>query len=142
MKENLSDLTLIKKTDSLGGCHVVFQQFVYELPIYNAFTSVHMDKNNLVKKVDICYHPDLYVEHCEKGISQEEAIRIAIDALNGEKRLAGKVSGEHIIYPKNDKYHATWKVAVPLINPVEEWHVFLYFSILKQEIYWTFKICS
>ncbi len=62
MKETLEDLKFIRKTDSLGGCHAVFQQFFYELPINNAFTSVHMDKNNLVKKVDICYHPDVYVE--------------------------------------------------------------------------------
>jgi len=125
MKENLKDLTLFKKVDSLGGRHVIFQQFVDELPVYNAFTSVHMDKNNLVKKIDVYYHPDLYVEPWEKGILQEEAIRIAIDFLNAEKRLAGKVSGERVIYSKKEKYYAAWKIAVPFINPIEEWLVFI-----------------
>ncbi|MDP2846364.1 MAG: PepSY domain-containing protein, partial [Candidatus Methanoperedens sp.] len=128
MKEKLEDLKFIRKTDSLGGCHAVFQQVFSELPINNAFTSVHMDKNNLVKKVDICYHPDIYVEFpIEKGISRDDAIRIAIDALRGEKRLAKTAIAELIIYLKEKTYHAAWKVAVPLINPVEEWHVFLDF---------------
>ena len=125
MKENLKDLTLIKKAESLGGCHVIFQQFVDGLPVHNAFSSVHMDKNNLVKKIDICYHPDLYVEPWEKGILQEEAIRIAIDFLNAEKRLSGNVSGELVIYSKKEKYYAAWKIAVSFINPIEGWHVFV-----------------
>lgn len=129
MKESLEDITFLRKTESLGGFHVVFQQFINELPVYNAFTSVHMDKNNRINKIDICYHPDLSVEWpLEKGTSQEEAIRIAIDTLNAQKRVAGTVSGEQVIYPKNDKYYVAWKVAVPLINPVEEWHVFLDFK--------------
>ncbi|MCX9081662.1 MAG: M36 family metallopeptidase [Candidatus Methanoperedens sp.] len=125
MKESLKDLTLIKITDSLGGSHVIFQQFFNELPIHNTFISVHMDKKNLVKKVDICYHPDLYIESWEMGISQEEAIHIAIDALKVEKRLSGKVSGELVIYQKREKYYVAWRIAVPLINPIEEWHVFI-----------------
>ncbi|KPQ43051.1 MAG: Fungalysin metallopeptidase (M36) [Candidatus Methanoperedens nitroreducens] len=125
IKENLKDLTLIKKMDSLGGCHVLFQQFVDELPVYNAFTSVHMDKKNILKKVDVCYYPDLNIEPWEKNILQEEAIRIAIDFLNAEKRLSGKVSGELVIYPKKEKYYAAWKITVPFINPIEEWYVFL-----------------
>ncbi|MDP3105042.1 MAG: M36 family metallopeptidase [Candidatus Methanoperedens sp.] len=125
MKEGLQDLTLIRKVNSLGGSHVIFQQFVNELPVHNAFTSVHMDKNNLVKKVDICYYPDLYVEPWEKVISQEEAIHTAIDALNAEQRIAGTVLGEQVIYPKENKYHAGWKVAVHLTDPIEEWHVYL-----------------
>jgi len=129
MKESLEDLTFLRKIISLGGFHVVFQQFINELPVYNAFTSVHMDKNNRINKIDICYHPDLFVElPMEKGISQEEAIRIAIDTLNAQKRVAGTVFGEQVIYPKNDIYYVAWKVAVPLINPVEEWHVFLEFK--------------
>ena len=126
MKTGLEDLRLIKKTESLGGSHVIFQQFINELPVYNAFTSVHTDKNYLVKKVDVCYHPDIYIElPVEKKISQEEAIRIAIESLKAEKRLAGNVSCEQVIYPKDDAYYAAWKVAVPLINPFEEWHVFI-----------------
>ena len=129
MKKSLEDLTFLRKTDSLGGCHVVFQQFINELPVYNAFTSVHMDKNNRINKIDICYHPDLFVElSLEKGISQEEAIHIAIDTLNAQKRVAGTVFGEYVIYPKDDKYYVAWKVAVPLIDPVEEWYVFLDFK--------------
>jgi len=129
MKESLEDLTFLRKTDSLGGCHVVFQQFINELPVYNAFTSVHMDKCNRINKIDICYHPDLLIElPIEKGIPQEEAIRIAIDTLNAQKRVAGTVFGEQVIYPMDNKYYVTWKVAVPLINPIEEWHVFLDFK--------------
>ncbi|MCX9082554.1 MAG: hypothetical protein OIN83_10195 [Candidatus Methanoperedens sp.] len=87
-----------------------------------------MDKCNRINKIDICYHPDLPLElPLEKGISQEEAIRIAIDTLNVQKRVAGTVSGEQVIYPKDDTFYVAWKVAVPLINPVEEWHVFLEF---------------
>lgn len=125
IKENLKDLTLIKKVDSLGGCHVLFQQFVDELPVYNAFTSVHMDKKNLLKKVDVCYYPDLNIEPWEKIILKEEAIRIAIDFLNAKKRLSEKVSGELVIYPKKEKHYAAWKITVPFINPIEEWNVFL-----------------
>ncbi|MCX9084041.1 MAG: M36 family metallopeptidase [Candidatus Methanoperedens sp.] len=126
MKESLEDLTFIRNIESLGGSHVVFQQFVNELPVYNAFTSVHMDKNNRINKIDICYHPDLFVElPLEKGISQEDAIRIAIDTLNAQKRVVGAVFGEQVIYPKHNKYYVAWKVAVPLIDPIEEWHVFL-----------------
>lgn len=129
MKKSLEDLTFLRKTDSLGGFHVVFQQFINELPVYNAFTSVHMDKNNRINKIDICYHPDLFIEMpIEKGISEEEAIMIAIDTLNAQKRVAGTVFGEQVIYPKNDLYYVAWKVAVPLINPIEEWQVFLDFK--------------
>ena len=112
MKESLKDLTLIKIADSLGGSHVIFQQFFNELPIHNAFISVHMDKKNLVKKVDVCYHPDIYIEPGAKGISQEEAIHIAIDALKAEKRLAGNASGETVIYKKREKYYVAWKIRV------------------------------
>ncbi len=87
MKESLEDLTFLRKIDSLGGFHVVFQQFINELPVYNVFTSVHIDKNNMINKIDICYNPDLFVElPLGKGISQEEAIRIAIDTLKATGR--------------------------------------------------------
>ena len=128
MKEGLKDLKFIRKTDSLGGSHVVFQQVSNELPVHNAFTSVHMDKTNRINKIDICYYPDIYVELPLEGISQEEAIRIALDTLHGENRLAKEVFAEQIIYPKRGAYHAAWKVAVPLVNPIEEWHVFLDFE--------------
>ncbi|SNQ60197.1 hypothetical protein MNV_1690007 [Candidatus Methanoperedens nitroreducens] len=129
MRKDLEDLIFIRKTDSLGGYHVVFQQVSGELPVYNAFTSVHMDKNTRVNKIDICYYPDLLVElPTEKGISQEDAIRMALDARHGEKRLAKAASAERVIYPKRDTYHVAWKVKVPLINPVEEWYVFIDFK--------------
>lgn len=69
MKESLQDLTFLRKIDSLGGFHVIFQQFINELAVWNAFTSVHMDKNNRINKIDICYHPDLFVEKksCRDG---------------------------------------------------------------------------
>ncbi len=47
--------------------------------------------------------------------------------LNAQKRVAKTVFGEHVIYPKDNKYYVAWTVAVPLIDPVEEWHVFLDF---------------
>jgi len=126
MKENIEDLKLIRKTNSLGGRHVVFQQVFGELPVYNAFTAVHMDKNNRINKIDICYYPDLFVElPVEKGISKEDAIRIALDSLHGEKRLAREVFAELIVYPEKDTYHVAWKVEIPLVDPIEEWHVFL-----------------
>ena len=126
MKQDLEDLPFLRKTDSLGGCHVVFQQVIHEVPVYNAFTSVHMDKCNRINKIDICYHPDLSVEwRVEKGISGEEAIRIAVETLRAEKRLAGKITTEMVIYPKDGKYYVVWKVAIPLFNPTEEWYVFL-----------------
>jgi len=129
MKKSLEDLKFIRRTDSLGGCHVVFQQVFSGLHVYNAFISVHMDKSNRINKIDVCYHPDLFVESpIEKGISQEDAIRIAIEALHGEKRLGKTVIAEQIIYPKKDAYLVAWKVEVPLINPIEEWYVFLDFK--------------
>lgn len=128
MKESLEDLIFLRKTDSLGGCHVVFQQMFSGLPVHNAFTSVHMDKNNRINKIDVCYHPGLFVEMPVEGVSQEDAIRIAVDTLKGEKRLAKEVFAEQIIYPKQNRYHVAWKVGVPLINPIEDWHVFIDFK--------------
>ncbi|NJD77303.1 MAG: hypothetical protein FIB08_09450 [Candidatus Methanoperedens sp.] len=129
MKENLEDLKLIRETDSLGGYHIVFQQVFDELPVYNAFTSVHMDKNTRINKIDACYYPDMFVElPIEKGISQEDAIQIALDAFHEEKKLAKPASTGRVIYPKKDTYYAAWKVEVTLINPVGEWHVFLDFK--------------
>ncbi len=128
MKESLEDLIFLRKTDSLGGCHVVFQQVFSGLPVHNAFTSVHMDKNNRINKIDVCYHPGLLVEMPVEGVSQEDAIRIAIDTLKGEQRLAKEVFAEQIIYPKQNRYHVAWEIGVPLINPIEDWHVFIDFK--------------
>ncbi len=128
MKESLEDLIFLRKTDSLGGCHVVFQQAFSELPVHNAFTSVHMDKNNRINKIDVCYHPGLFVEMPVEGVSQEDAIRIAVDTLKGEQRLAKEVFAEQIIYPKQNRYHVAWEIGVPLINPIEDWHVFIDFK--------------
>lgn len=125
MKEEPGDLKLIKKTESLGGSHIIFQQFINGLPVHDALTSIHLDKNNMVKKADVSYYPDIYVEAMGTGISKEEAIRIAIIALNAEKRIAGAVLCEQVIYPKDNKYYAGWKVAIPLTDPIEEWHVHL-----------------
>jgi len=126
MNKNLEDLILIRKTDSLGGCHVLFQQVFEGLPIYNAITSVHMDKNNIIQKIDVCYHPEVQVEKpVEKGVSREDAIRISMDALHGETRLAKEVVLEKVIYRKANRYNAAWKVALPLVNPIEDWYVFI-----------------
>jgi hypothetical protein len=87
-----------------------------------------MDKNNRINKIDVCYHPELFVDIPVEGISREDAIRIAVDTLKGEKRLAKEVFAEQVIYPKENRYHVSWKVRVPLINPIEDWHIFIDFK--------------
>jgi len=71
-----------------------------------------MDKKNLVKKVDVCYHPDIYIEPWAKGISQEEAIHIAIDALKAEKKTCRKCFRGDGYYKKREKYYVAWKIRV------------------------------
>jgi hypothetical protein len=101
-----------------GGYHVRFQQLQSGVPVTGAGASVHMAArrqvhmatNDLARGV-----PSFDVEE-EKaaGVTDSEAIRRAVRAVDGRGRLRGTPGAELVIHQFEGRWYLAWKVSVGL----------------------------
>ncbi len=126
IKIDLSDLEFIGKADGIGTVHIRYQQHHEGIPVMNAFTTVHLDKEHKIIKIKSNYHPVIALDTqiiLSRGISKEKAIEIVRSHLKAERKDIHHSSANLIIYPKEDAFYLVWEVRISY--PAESHHVYV-----------------
>lgn len=117
-------LVLDSQMQTPAGYHVRFQQVHAGVPVVGAGASVHltgkrqvhMAINDLARDV-----PPIDVD-TEKaaGLLETEAIRKAVEVVDGRGRLRGKPTAELVVYRLDNRRYLAWKVSVGLsaVKPI------------------------
>jgi len=116
------DLTVSEKTTSPGSTHVIFQQNLNGLPLFDAKIGIHINNNNRVELVNNSYQPlnGLEIENGRGEINDSEAIRIVEeDFVNFTPKGYPKSSLGYL--KGREKFLKVWKINYPTIQPVGDW---------------------
>jgi len=127
MPMDIRDLKLVSVAKGLGGAsHVVYQQTYFGVPVYGAYTVVHLTRNGIVNMVDNRYRPKINVAHIRPFIIRADAIELSLSELGLETVIPlEKLSVNLVIYPKEQRYYLAWRLLIPAIKPRGEWLVFV-----------------
>jgi hypothetical protein len=128
IKKDLSGLKFIIKSYGRDSYHIKYQQFYQEIPVLNAFISIHLNSESKIVMIKNNYH--LFIELDTKailngGLSKEKAIEIAHEYLNAETRLKRDSTAEVAILPIDIQFYLIWIVYVALKNPPAGHHVYV-----------------
>ena len=134
-------LELDSQVQTPAGYHMRFQQVHAGVPVVGAGASVHltgkrqvhMATNDLARDV-----PPIDVD-AEKaaGLPETEAIRKAVEVVDGQDRLRGKPTAELVVYRLDNRRYLAWKVSVglsavkPIATEVDRAAAWLVFIDLK-----------
>ncbi len=141
MKEDLGDVRHISTKKSLNNNHhIEFQQYTGKndeslLPVYNIKSTVHQDKNGVVRSAEINHLKfDSIEEMFNVNIDFDTAINFALEYLNIDKELIKellpKVEESEIIYfpyfnEKTEKFEAklSWHFLIRSTEPLGEFDI-------------------
>lgn len=111
-------LVMERELQTPAGYHVRLEQLHEGVPIVGAGASVHMTRKRQVHyATDDRAHtaPPIRVEEqMGAGLQKAEAIRKAVDHVDGRHRLRGKPTAELAIWRGNGRHYLAWQVAVGL----------------------------
>lgn len=124
MRSNLSDLVVTKVDEGLASYHVRLLQTYKGLKVYNAETSVHMNKDGQVEAIYNDYKPGINID-ITSTISEANATDVARNHINPVGGLRGDINTELLIYPKDDGNYLAYKVLIQAYNPLGDWLVFV-----------------
>jgi len=130
IKRDLSDLKFSNKAEGIKIIHITYQQIYEEIPVLNAFISIHIKTKAKIIIVKSTYHPHPYIGLDTKaiqngGLSKEKAIEIAHEYLKAETRLKSESVADFAILPVEDQFYLTWEVNVSLGNPPQKYLVYV-----------------
>ncbi|VVB94287.1 Fungalysin metallopeptidase (M36) [uncultured archaeon] len=128
IKIDLSDLKFIGRADGIRTVHIRYQQHHDGIPVLNAFTSVHLNKEHKIIKIKLNYHPAITLDTKRilgQGISKEQAIGFVKSHLAAETKDIHHSSANLIIYPKDDAFYLAWEVRISLKSPAQSHHIYV-----------------
>lgn len=125
----LTDLKLVKITQSPAGYEIKFQQYVHEAPVYRAQVLIYLTKSRQVYRLNNGYRPAAGLVDVEavmkKGIEAPEACRVAVEEVQGKCSLDRQPTAELTIYKLRGKDYLSWQISVALKVPTQVWKVFV-----------------
>lgn len=129
MKQNLSDLKFIRKANGLGTIHIEYQQHHEDVPVFDAFTLIHLNREHNIIQIKNYYHPVIALDTkliLSQGISKGKAIE-TVHLLFFEKRIHEDCTCEaHLkIFPEDDEFYLTWEVCTLIKFPESCMHVYV-----------------
>jgi len=128
IKLDLSDLKFVSKADGLGTIHFRYQQHHEDIPVLNAFTSVHLNKEYKIVKIKTNYYRGILLNTkniLSNGITKEKALEIVNLILDAEPKGIHHFLADLVIFPEDDKFYLAWEVRISLKYPAESHHVYI-----------------
>lgn len=125
MPASLADLRLLNTTYGLDSSHVYFQQTYQGLPVYGAYTSVHLDRFQRIQVLHNRYQADLAADLSGASVSASQAVQIAQQAIGLVRPRSGNAPPpEQVIFPQADhSSRLAWKVIILAAEPQGDWEV-------------------
>ncbi|MEA3337639.1 MAG: M36 family metallopeptidase [Chloroflexota bacterium] len=120
----LPDLALVSVKHGLDSSHVLFQQTYNDLPVYGAYVSVHLDKDDQVQVLHNGYLAEIQVPDDQASVSAVEAVQIARDAIGfNAPRNDSPAPVKEILPRGHDHGRQIWRVMVIAADPQGDWEV-------------------
>lgn len=123
MKEDLSDLNVIRVNRTAARTHVKLQQTYKGIPIANVFVLVHSNKKNRVTMVQNNYIEEFQPSNQEQ-LAAESAMEIARNDLRaslGNNAIFSAAKAEKLIAPYQKAYYYVWNTMISTRNPSGLW---------------------
>jgi hypothetical protein len=123
MKQDLSDLKVIRVNRTKARNHVKLQQTYNGIPIAGVFVLVHSNKKNRVTMVQNNYIEEFQPSNQEQ-LSAESAMEIARNDLRaslGNNATFSEAKAEKLIAPYQKAYYYVWNIMISTRNPWGLW---------------------
>jgi hypothetical protein len=123
MKQDLSDLKVIRVNRTSVRDHVKLQQTYNRIPIADVFVLVHSNKKNQVTMVQNNYIEEFQPSNQEQ-LSAESAMEIARNDLRaslGNNATFSEPKAEKLIAPYQGAYYYVWNTMISTRNPLGLW---------------------
>jgi hypothetical protein len=123
MKQDLSDLKVIREDKTPARDHVKLQQTYNGTPIADVFVLVHSNKKNQVTMVQNNYMEEFQPSNQEQ-LTAESAMEIARDDLRaslGNNAIFSEAKAEKLIAPYQGAYYYVWNIMISTHNPLGLW---------------------
>lgn len=118
MKQDLSDLSVLRQLKA-NEVHVIdFQQFYIGVKVFGGEYSVAIGHDKAVQMVSGQYYPDINVS-IEPDIKRDEVFRIALSNADLNETSVTYSSVELVIFPHNNRYVLAYDVSL------NQWRVFV-----------------
>ncbi|HXX33717.1 MAG TPA: hypothetical protein VEM15_04500, partial [Thermodesulfobacteriota bacterium] len=123
MKQDLSDLRVVRVDKTSARDHVKLQQTYNGIPIADAFVLVHSNKENQVTMVQNNYIEGFQPSN-EEQLSAESAMEIVRNDLRlslGNTVILSEAKADRLIAPYQKAYYYAWNVMISSRNPLGLW---------------------
>ena len=123
MKQDLSDLKVVRVNKTFARDHVKLQQTYNGIPIADASVLVHSNKENQVTMVQNGYIEGFQPSNQEQ-LSAESAMEIARNDLRaslGSNAMFSEANAERLIAPYQKAHYYVWDVMISTRHPLGLW---------------------
>ena len=122
--EKITDLAVIFKKSSLSGHNIRFQQYLNNIPVYDAQILIHISNNNYVTYVGNTFDPSVEKINTTPSLSANEAFDIAKNKIKATGNLSYS-SKDLFVYNKLESTQLIYKVMIECDIPVGSWEVLI-----------------
>jgi hypothetical protein len=122
----VAELRLIKRTESVGGAHVFFQQTYQGLPVHGGHMGVHINRGGQVHAVVSSYVPNVQLASIQPGVSSESVLERMLVELGPEagRSLIAAPRRAVVVYVAADGAHLAWQITMSAREPLGTWEAF------------------
>lgn len=124
---SMSDLQLVKLSESVTGYHVFWQQTYQGVPVHGGMLGVHIDRAGRIHALANSYVPDVFVATLRPGVSSEQVYQQMLEALGADAdriSLFDEPQRVLAIYVAADGAHLAWQITIPAREPLGTWEAF------------------
>jgi hypothetical protein len=121
-----TDVRMERISKSPAGSHLIYQEIVEGIPVYDARIVVSVNQNGEVSFVSGNFRSGLTLRDKQAQIQSLEAIELARAYLNVSGELRGDQKTELMVFDSKDKGPLlTYRVEIPCSSPFGDWEVFV-----------------
>jgi Zn-dependent metalloprotease len=124
---SMSDLQLVKLSESVTGYHVFWQQTYQGIPVHGGMLGVHIDPTGRIHALANSYVPDVFVATLRPSVSSEQVYQQMLAELGANADRISLFDDPQqvlVIYVAADSAHLAWQITIPAREPLGTWEAF------------------
>jgi hypothetical protein len=126
LEPDLAGIKQVRKIESLGSFHIIFQQYLRRRRVHRAYVTVHLDKNGRVYMVKNRAAPSRFLPgKTAVRVTDRQAARRARRALSRPRRPATVAAPKKMWFPREGRLIPCWRVRITRRRPAEDWLVYV-----------------
>jgi Zn-dependent metalloprotease len=126
IKDVAEELRLRQILKSPAGKHVIFQEYVMGIPVYDSEIVVTLDNQQSVSYIAGNYRPNLKLDYTQPFISAGAALAAALAYLDVTGALLATPTSQLVVFEsKNEGARLTYRVLILTTEPRGDWSIFV-----------------